>query len=368
MRRPSRYARELVRPRLALHLCAALGDTPDVRRRVATAVGVTERTLRRWAQRRRSGEPLVRPRGRRPAPVAHHRRQGLIGALLRLGPCAGVPVLRGLFRDVPYRTIAKLKRRFARAIQRRRGWYRKRLLWLRAGAAWATDFTHPEARLPGTSNRLCLVRDLGSGAQLAAAPCRGERANVVCAVLAALFVALGPPLVLKHDGGGAFRAHATAALLRDHGVVALRSPPRTPQYNGSCERSGGTLKQRIAYVAWAKGHPDCWTQADVAEAQWQANMTARPRGANRSTPAEALAARRSIGPGERRAFKRTRAREIARALKTHESKRGTMPSCTERAAIVRKATQQALCKHGYLEFRRGRISTPVSTWRADAEA
>jgi hypothetical protein len=236
---------------LALRLCTALGDTPDVRRRVAAAVGVTERTLRRWAQRRRAGEPLARPRGRRPTPVARHRRQAVIGALLRLGPCAGVPVLRGLFRDVPYRTLAKLKRRFARALRRRRGWYRQRLRWRRAGGAWATDFTHPAARLPGTSHRLCLVRDLASGAQLAATPCRGERARVVGAVLAALFVALGPPLVLKHDGGGAFRAHATTALLREHSVVPLRSPPRTPQYNGACERSGGTFKQRVAYVASA---------------------------------------------------------------------------------------------------------------------
>ena len=368
MRSPSRHAREIARRTWALRVCTALGDTPDVRRRVATAVGVTERTLRRWAQRRRAGEPLVRPRGRRPAPVARHRRQGVIQALLRLGPCAGVPVLRGLFGDVPYRTLAKLKRRFARAIRRRRGWYRKRLRWLRAGAVWATDFTHPAARLPGTSNRLCLVRDLASGAQLATTPCRGERASVVCAVLAALFVALGPPLVLKHDGGGAFRAQATTALLSEHGVVPLRSPPRTPQYNGACERSGGTLKQRVAYVAWARGHPERWAQADLAEALSQANNTARPRGANGPTPAEAFGRRRPIGEQERRAFKRTRAQETAHALKTHESKRGTMPSCAARAAIVRKATQQALCKHGYLEFRRGRLSTPVSTWRADAEA
>jgi transposase InsO family protein len=368
MSSPARHHRDLARRALALRVCTALGDTPDVRHRVAAVIGVTERTLRRWAQRRRAGEPLARPPGRRPTPVARHRRQGVIQALLRLGPCAGVPVLRGLFRDVPYRTLAKLKRRFARAIQRRRAWYRKRLRWLRAGAVWATDFTHPAARLPGTSNRLCLVRDLASGAQLAATPCRGERASVVCAVLAALFVALGPPLVLKHDGGGAFRAHATATLLQDQGVVPLRSPPRTPQYNGSCERSGGTLKQRVAHVARARGHPDCWTHVDLAEALWQANQTARPHGANRPTPVDAFAGRRPIGVQERQAFKRTRAREITCALKTHEVKRGTMPSCTERAAIVRKATQQALCKHGYLEFRRGRLSTPVSTWRADAEA
>ena len=356
------------RPELALRLCAFLGDTPDVRRRVARAIGVTERTLRRWARRRRTGLALVRCRGRRPAPVARHRRQGLIAAMLRLGPCAGVNVLRGLFRDVPYRRIARMKQRFARAIRRRRGWHRNKLLWLRAGAVWATDFTQPEAALDRSDNRLCLVRDLGSAAQLAAVPCRGERAHVVCVVLAALFCALGAPLVVKHDGGGAFRADTTVALLRKHGVVALRSPPRTPQYNGSCERAGGTLKQRIAHVAKARGHRDRWTHDDIAVALRQANTTARPRGANQPTPAEALASRRPIDRRERRAFKRTRARAIARAVKTHEAQRGTMPSCAERASILRKATQHALCEHGYLQLRRGRVSTPISTWKADIKA
>ena len=345
-----------------------MGDTPGVRRLVACAIGVTERTLRRWAQRRRAGVPLVQPRGRRPAPVEQPRRQGLIAAMLRLGPCAGVNVLRGLFRDVPYRTIAKLKQRFACAIRRRRGWYRKKLVWLRSGTAWATDFTHPGAALDRGDDRLCLVRDLSSGAQLTAVPCRGERAGVVCAVLAALFCALGAPLVVKHDNGGAFVAHQTQALLRAHEVVALRSPPRTPQYNGSCERAGGVLKQRIAHVAWAGGHSDRWTQDDIALALQQANTTARPHGANQPTPAEALAMRRPIGAGERQAFKQTRAREIACALKTYETKRGTMPTCAERAAILRKATQHALCKHGYLQLRRGRISTPISTWKADIKA
>ena len=352
----------------ALRVCRALGDTPAARRRVAAAVGVTERTVRRWARRRRAGEALARPRGRPPTPVARARRQGVIAALLRLGPCAGVPVLRGLFGDVPYRMLARLKRRFARVLQRRRGWHRRRLAWRRAGTVWATDFTHPEARLPGDADRLCLVRDLASGAQLAAAPCRGETARVACAVLAALFVALGAPLVLKHDGGSAFRAHATTALLRDHDVVALRSPPRTPQYNGACERAGGTLKRRVAHLADAAGHPERWTAEDLAAALRQANLTARPCGANGPTPGEAFAARRPVGRRQRQAFKRTRARAIARALETHEERHGRMPTCAERAAILRKATQHALCEHGYLQFRRGRISTPVSTWKADIKA
>lgn len=353
---------------LALRLCSLLGDTTAMRERVATAFDVTERTLRRWAQRAHQGEPLAPRRGRPPDSVPRARRQAVIGMLMRKGPRLGVPALRGKLPDVPYRTLESLKRRFVRVIRRRRGWYRKRLRWLRAGSVWATDFTVPEAELPHRADRLCLVRDLASGAQLAAEPCRGERAAVVCSVLTALFVALGPPLVLKHDGGGAYRAHATQELLEDHDVAPLRSPPYTPQYNGSCERSGGTLKQRVAHFAWADGHPGYWTDANLLEATHDANHLARPRGPNAPTPAQAFAQREPIGAEERRAFKRTRARAIARALKTHEHKRGTMPSCAEHAAIVRKATQHALCEHGYLEFRRGRISTPFASWKAVTKA
>jgi hypothetical protein len=368
MKRDRDHGRELERRQTALRLYASLGGTVKARKHAAHAVGVSERTLRRWAQRQRDGESLVKRRGRRPTPVRRERRQGLIAAMLRLGPCAGVPALRKLFWDVPYRTIAKLKRRFLRAIQRRHRWYRRRLRWLRAGTVWATDFTHPEARLRGLSNRLCLVRDLGSGAQLAAVPCRGERAQVACTVLALLFTVLGTPLVVKHDGGSAYRAQVTQTLLRAHDVVALRSPPRTPQYNGSCERAGGTLKQRIAHVASIHGHPQRWTHADIAQALKDANTTATPHGARGPTPAVALAGRRPIQQSERHAFQRTRAHAIARALQTHTSIHGTMPTCSQRAAIDRKATQLALCKHGYLQIRRGRISTPVSTWRAVTKA
>ena len=355
-------------PELALRLCRTWGNTARVRRRVARALGVSERTLRRWAQRQRDGLPLVGRRGRRPVTAARSSRQGVIGAMLRLGPCAGVNVLRGLFRDVPYRAIASLKRRFGRVMQRRRGWYRKKLRWTQAGAVWATDFSHPEVPLEDGNDRLCLVRDLGSGAQLAAVPCRGERAAVVCAVLAALFCLLGAPLVIKYDNGGAFTAHATIALLEQHGVVALRSPPYTPQYNGACERAGGTLKRRIAHAALARGDPEHWTRGDIAAALDAANQTARPRGANGPTPAEALAARARVTGRARRAFQQTRRRAILRAVQHHKSKRGTMPSCAERAVILRRATQHALCEHGYLEFRRGRISTPFASWKAVTKA
>jgi transposase InsO family protein len=355
-------------PELALRLCAAWGNTATSRSQIAGAIGVSERTLRRWARRQKDGRALVGRRGRHAQPVDRSRRQEVITALVELGPCAGVNVLRGLFCDVPYRAIARMKRRFARVLQRRRGWYQKRLVWQRAGSVWATDFTHPEGTLDAPNDRICLVRDLGSGAQLAAVPCRGERAGVICAVLVSLFCELGAPLVIKHDNGGAFVAGQTQALLNELGVVALRSPPRTPQYNGSCERSGGVLKHRIAHIAARRGHAHQWTRADLAAGVRQANRTARPRGANGATPSEAFAARRPIGEEEREAFLQTRACAIAHAVTWHKAERGKMPSCAKRAAILRKATQRALCELGYLKIRRGRISTVVSTWLADIKA
>jgi len=363
MRMHDPQAREAV-----ARVCRTLHVTPTERHRLAGELECSERTLRRDARRLEADRPVLQARGRRPAPVAQPVRQGLIGRMLQLGPQVGVEVLRALFSIVPHRTIAKMKQRLWKAVRRRHGWYRRRLEWTRPGTVWATDFTVPEAALEPPCDRLCLVRDLASGAQLAAVACKGECAATVCAVLAALFAVFGAPLVLKHDGGGAFRAHQTQRLLAAHGVTALCSPPYTPSYNGSCERAGGCLKQRIAYAALVAGRPAHWTAADITSALAQANELARPHGATRPTPGEVFRQRGPIRPSERAAFARTRARARARLLATHSSSRGTIPTCAERAAIDRAATQQALCEMGYLKFRRGRLSTVISIWRADNKA
>ena len=352
----------------AVKVCINNGDTPFIRRVIAEELGVTPQTIRRWVKRVREGKPVYRSPGPKPKDVPRARRQAVIHGLLRLGPFAGVAVLRGMFADVPYRQLAKLKCRFVGVLKRRYRWYERRLQWLRAGAVWAADFTKPKARLGNGMRNLLLVRDLGSGAMLAAAPCRTENKRVVCSVLLALFVALGAPLVLKLDNGSAFIAGVTQALLAEHGVTPLHSPPRTPQYNGSCERAGGCFKQRVAHEALMAGHPDTWTTRDLASALHLANETSRPRGACGPTPAHAMRTRTRVTRDERVAFRRTRDREIARRLQHSSNESGTMPTCSQRAAIDRKATQHALQEHGYLQFRRGRLSTLVSTWRAVANA
>jgi len=347
--------------RLALRMLERLDRTC---REMAEAVGVSVRTLRRWRQRERDGQSLSRAAGRPPTPVDREQRQGVIRALIKLGPYAGVPAIRALCKKVPYRQIAKMKRRFARVLQRRWGWYRKRLVWLRAGAVWAMDFTKPKAKLPEGDDRLLHVRDLASGSELLVVPCRGERSSMVRAALTVLFLALGVPLLIKMDNGGAFTAEATQTLMAEHGVVALYSPTYTPSYNGSCERGGGVLKRRIAHQAYLRGDPGRWTDADLAAGQRTANTTARPWGATGPTPAERFRARRPIAPEEREAFQRTRDAEITNMVETHKEQSRRMPTCSEHADIERLAAQRALCEHGYLEFRRGRLSTPIQVWRA----
>ncbi|MDA1195945.1 MAG: DDE-type integrase/transposase/recombinase [Planctomycetota bacterium] len=366
--REEKNHREIERRLLAVRICEEGGGTPEVRRAVARAYGVDERTVRRWEQRVREGKPVYEDPGRPPDEVPRARRQTLIRAMLKLGPHAGVPTLRAQFADVPYRFLAKMKRRLTRAITRRRGWYRKRLRWLRAGAVWATDFTKPAAGLWQEQDRLFLVRDLGSSAQLAAVACRGERGRTARAVLLSLFLLFGAPLALKSDNGSAFRAHQTTELLAAHGVTPLFSPPYWPQYNGACERSGGTFKARVEYRARLRGRPGCWLPEDVDDALRVANTTARPWGATGPTPAEALRGRTPVTQSEREAFQATRARAIKNAVQTFKAETGTMPTCSQHATIDRKATQLALCKHGYLEIRRGRLSTPISTWKAGTKA
>ena len=65
-----------------------------------------------------------------------------------------------------------------------------------------------------------------------------------------------------------------------------------------------------------------------------------------------------------------RPREIQRALKTYREKCGRMPACCEYAAILRKATQRALCEHGSLEFRRGASPSygRYADWPPDARS
>ena len=59
-------------------------------------------------------------------------------------------------------------------------------------------------------------------------------------VLSSLVWEHGPPLARKTDNGPGFIARDTRKLLAAWSIQHLRNPPRTPQYNRSCEAAGGS--------------------------------------------------------------------------------------------------------------------------------
>ncbi len=345
----------------AVQSIAAAADKQQALASAAAAAGVTVTCVRRWCARHRAGTLRPQALGRKPKPVARERRQGVIAALLKLGPMAGVNAIRALFRDVPYRQIAHMKRRLRRVVRRRRGWRLRRLEWLRSGAAWAMDFTKPKGTLPLGARRAFMLRDLGSRCRLASVLCSGERASVATAVLSMAFAIYGPPLALKSDLGPAFRAHETQALLQAHQVAWLPSPPYTPSYNGAIERSLGFDKQRAAHFAELAGRAGRLEQEDFDHALVLANTTLRPWGANGPTPADRFAEREAISAPERGAFQRTWREHEQTALMTRSGETRTILTPMERCAIRRKALQKALCELAYLRIRIGRISTPITT-------
>lgn len=333
---------------------------------VAALFRVATRTIRNWARDAAQGRPGPGTRGRPKTPITRSIRQGVIAMLLVLGPTVGVPELRSMFSTVPYRQLGALKTRLKAVVKRRAGARQSKLKWLAPGATWAMDFTKARAKLKDGATHLLVVRDLASGNRLAIVPSHNERAEVVRETLERLFLLHGAPLVIKHDGGSAFKARVTKALLRRFGVLALRSPAYTPRYNGSCERDIGWAKVRIEQVAKIEGHPGMWPGATIERARELMNVMWRPWGIAGPTPAGAFKEGPRLTPGRRRAFRRLLLQTIRSVRVTRTARLGRMPSRVERDALRRKALQHALCEHNYLEIRRGRLSTPVFGIRAES--
>lgn len=100
------------------------------------------------------------------------------------------------------------------------------------------------------------------------------KSDDVVAYLAEAFEKYGPPLVLKHDGGAIFQDEAVEALLEEHRVISLTSPPHYPPFNGKMER---TVRDIKSYERALKtGHPDLTLAERLAEAVRDLNEE-RPR-------------------------------------------------------------------------------------------
>ena len=156
--------------------------------------------------------------------------------------------------------------------------------------------------------------------------------------LVGLFAEVGPPLVLKHDGGSGFTCEKTGALLEEWGVTSLLSPPRTPSFNGSREASQRWTKKMIAHAAC--GPP---TRGDLDVSLLLLNSTLRPRRLEGATPEEAWAIRPHIGHEERVEFQRT----VAERRAMIDASSVVKPATARRRAVV-----EALVTHDLLRISR----------------
>ena len=80
---------------------------------------------------------------------------------------------------------------------------------------------------------------------------------------------------LSNGNGSAFIVRDTGDLLAAWGILHLRSPGATPQYNGSCEAANGSHTKTTNDQAALAGHPDHWTSKDLQQARMIRNRPGR---------------------------------------------------------------------------------------------
>lgn len=326
----------------------------------ARRLGLSSSALARWVRRWRQDRMALRPRGRPTQDVDRDTRQSILSVFALMGPHATLAALRDLFPDVARGALESLLERCRFIYRRRSRWLVHTLRWTRPGTVWAMDFTEPPTPIDGLYDRLLLVRDLASGRQLLALPCRGERAELAVAALRALFRFYAAPLVVKMDNGSAFVSEDLRGLLRQHGVFTLFSPPATPAYNGSIEAGIGSLEVRAFYESARHDRPGEWTCDDVAAARRQANETAHPWGLAGPTPERAWKRRAPLTEIEARDFRSAYDRQRERECTQRGIASWEECSTWLRASIDRIALSRALIDCGHLLIRRRRITPPIT--------
>ena len=324
--------------------------------RIGRLLRVAVSSLRRWLRGWREDRLKLEPRGRPVQRACTRTRNQVLAVMGIVGPGIEVAVLRRLFPTLARRELEDLVARYRRVL-RKRGTLLHQLEWTNDGAVWAIDFTEAPTPVDGVYRNVLVVRDLGSGAQLLALPAEDATAATVCDALGALFAEHGPPLVLKSDNAGCFTGHATTALLEDHEVIALVSPPGTPRYNGACEAGIGGIKTRAHLLAARDGDPGHWTCNHVEAARLMANETHRPDGPHALTAGELWARRQP--EGERKRLHETVETRTKEEREHFVDVHGRAPSRREKAAIRRIAVCRALVDCGHLQLRRRRFSLRI---------
>jgi transposase InsO family protein len=327
------------------------------RNHVAGHLGVARSTLALWERQWQKDRLGVQPRGR-----ACHRgdvptRNAAIHLMTILGPRTGLATLQAALPMLTRGEIQDLQRRFRRLWRYNHRRLLRVLHWHRPGAVWAMDHTEPPCAIDGRWRHILAVRDLASRMQLGWLPVTSESAEETCHALEDLFRRHGPPLVLKSDNGSAFIDADTGQLLERWGVFPLFSPPRTPQYNGSCEAGNGAMKIRTEHQAILAAEPGQWTAAALAAAQEIANCIHRPWGHRGPTAAAVWHERQRITAAERAAFRRAVRKHREQARDELGYPQNESLSRKDQARLDRLAIGRACVECGLLTVT-GRSITP----------
>ena len=226
--------------------------------RMARALGIDAKTLRRWMERLSAGQPLLRRRGgrmRAGPPEAEQRVRGLVEELHGL---VGAASLARSVEGVSRRRAARIKREVMTEVERDRRARCASVHVTRPGVIRGFDAMHvatgfvltaADASVPfRTSVKHVATYDAEEVATLFEEDFRRHR----------------PPLVVRDDRARCHTAPAVASVLREHGVLLLQGPPYYPSYYGQLER------QNSEHRAWcATATPD---QADLDRMKTAVNV------------------------------------------------------------------------------------------------
>lgn len=339
---------QAVRCRVA-QTCRAVGAAGVPVVHVTRCLALSERTVRRWRHDPPAAdEPGPACLGRRPRCASREERNRVYQFLRERGADVPLAALRAAFPELTRGDLEEVLKRYRRVQRRKAGRYRSRLVWQRPGTVWGADFKEPREPIAGRYVAVLSVRDLGSRCQLLWEPVEQATGETVRDHYRRLFAQYGPPLVLKTDNGGPFRADETKHLLAEQGVMPLFNPRRRPAYNGGTERANRTLTGYQQALAEFRGRPGLPTREDAAGALRLANDLTRPEGLAGPTAAERWAQRLPTSTQERAAFQATVQRQrvavrAAMGLTPEESLRHYA-----QAAVDRRAVRDALVSHGLL--------------------
>lgn len=332
---------------------------------VTRHLALSDRTVRRWRQPDKQWP--VAPRGRPPQCASREDRNLVYQFLKERGAATPLVAVRAAFPDLRRADLAEVLRRFRRVMRRRAQRHQSRLEWRRPGAVWAADFKERREPLEGRYGWILSIKDLGSGFQLAWQPLVEATAAEVQAIYAELFAEHGPPLVMKTDNGGQFKADDTKALLAEHRVIPLYSPKRHPQYNGGVERANGQFACYQEALAQHYNRPAGPTCDDAENARQLGNELAHPRGWQGPNARELWDERAPLTPQERDAFWATLSERRAVVRAQWEFTPDVELTHYPASAVDRRAVRDALLAHDLLKIhprrkrgQHGHASSPES--------